>query len=112
MVRRNVHVRAEAGSPQADSVKVSYTDSVIKALPIKSEKDNGQQVLIDLADLFMTDLADIGIQSRPGAQHLGEGEGISEERRDRGQRGLLHAPATGGPTFSATTFPTPAARRW
>ena len=62
VVRRNVHVRAENGTPQADSVKVSYTDSILKALPIKSEKENGRLVLIDLADLFMTDLADIGIQ--------------------------------------------------
>ncbi len=62
VVRRNVRVRAEAGSPQADSVKVSYTDSVLKALPIKSEKLGGRMVLIDLADLFMSDLADIGIQ--------------------------------------------------
>ena len=65
VIRRNVRVPAEAGSPQADSVKVSYTDSVIKALPIKSEKNGGQLVLIDLADLFMTDLADIGIQPDP-----------------------------------------------
>ncbi len=65
VIRRNVHVRAEAGSPQADSVKVSYTDSVLKALPIKSEKENGRAVLIDLADLFMTDLANIGIQPDP-----------------------------------------------
>ncbi|MGO8753500.1 MAG: zinc-dependent metalloprotease, partial [Thermoguttaceae bacterium] len=65
VVRHNVHVRAEAGSPQADSVKVSYTDSVIKALPIKSEKNGGQLVLIDLADLLMFDLADIGIQPDP-----------------------------------------------
>jgi hypothetical protein len=62
VIRRNVHVRAESGSPQADSVKVSYTDSVIKALPIKSEKGDGDKILIDLADLFMTDLADMGIQ--------------------------------------------------
>ena len=65
VVRRNVRFRAEAGSPQADAVKVSYTDSVIKALPIKSEKNGGQLVLIDLADLFMTDLAGIGIQPDP-----------------------------------------------
>jgi hypothetical protein len=65
VVRRNVQVRAEAGSPQADSVKVSYNDSVIKALPIRSERENGRRVLIDLADLFMTDLADIGIQPDP-----------------------------------------------
>ncbi len=65
VIRRNVHVRAENGTPQADSVKVSYTDSILKALPIKSEKENGKLVLIDLADLFMTDLADIGIQPDP-----------------------------------------------
>jgi hypothetical protein len=62
VVRRNVRFQAEAGSPQADAVKVSYNDSVIKALPIKSEKNDGGLVLIDLADLFMTDLPGIGIQ--------------------------------------------------
>jgi len=65
VVRRNVHVRADAGSPQADAVRVSYTDSVIKALPLKSEKNDGAMVLIDLADLFMSDLAGIGIQPDP-----------------------------------------------
>ena len=65
VVRRNVRFRAQPGSPQADAVKISYTDSVIKALPIKSEKNGGQLVLIDLADLFMTDLAGIGITPDP-----------------------------------------------
>ena len=65
VIRHNVRFRAEAGSPQADAVKVSYTDSVLKALPIKSEKEGGRLVLIDLADLYMTDLADIGIQPDP-----------------------------------------------
>lgn len=61
VIRRNVKVKADDGSPQADSVKVSYGDSVIAALPIKSEEQNGEKVLIDLADLFMTDLAGIGV---------------------------------------------------
>jgi hypothetical protein len=39
----------------------SYNDSVLKALPIKSQKTGGQFVLLDLAELFMTDLADIGV---------------------------------------------------
>jgi hypothetical protein len=65
VTRRNVRFRAEAGSPQADAVKTSYTDSIIKALPIKSEKNSGQLVLVDLADLFMTDLADIGVNPDP-----------------------------------------------
>ena len=82
VVRRNVHVRAEKGSPQADAVKTSYTDSIIKALPIKSEKNDGQSVLVDLADLFMTDLADIGIEPDRSPQHLGEGKGVSGKRRN------------------------------
>ncbi|MBI3838426.1 MAG: zinc-dependent metalloprotease, partial [Planctomycetia bacterium] len=61
VVRRNVKFKADDGSPQADSVKVSYTDSVIGSLPIKSEEQEGRRVLVDLADLFMTDLAGIGI---------------------------------------------------
>jgi hypothetical protein len=65
VVRHNVRFRAEAGSPQADAVKTSYTDSIIKAIPVKSEKNNGQLVLIDLADLLMSDLANIGVQPDP-----------------------------------------------
>lgn len=61
VIRRNVRFKAESGSPQADAVKISYTDSVIKAVPVKSEKENGRSVLVDLADLLMTDLAGIGI---------------------------------------------------
>ncbi|MBX7168454.1 MAG: zinc-dependent metalloprotease [Pirellulales bacterium] len=62
VVRRNVQYRAAGGSPQADAVKVSYNDSVISALPIKSQRSPGGPVLIDLADLLMTDLADMGFQ--------------------------------------------------
>ncbi len=62
VIRKNVKVTAKDGSPQADSVKLSYSDSVIAALPIKSEEHGGQKVLIDLADLLMTDLANIGVK--------------------------------------------------
>ena len=65
VIRRNIRFRADTGSPQADAVKVSYNDSVIKAIPIKSEKQDGRQVLVDLADLLMTDLAGINIQPDP-----------------------------------------------
>jgi hypothetical protein len=61
VTRKNVKVKADSGSPQADSVKVSYNDSIIAALPIKAEENNGDKVLVDLADLFMTDLAGIGV---------------------------------------------------
>ena len=38
VIRRNVRFRAESGSPQADAVKVSYTDSVLKALPSRAKR--------------------------------------------------------------------------
>jgi len=65
VIRRNVRMRAESGTPQADAVNVSYTDSVLKALPIKSERPGGEVVLVDLADLFMSDLANLGFQPDP-----------------------------------------------
>jgi hypothetical protein len=61
VTRHNVRVKANDGSPQSDSIKVSYSDSIIAAVPVKSEQNEGDKVLIDLADLFMTDLANIGV---------------------------------------------------
>ncbi len=61
VIRRNIKFKADEGSPQADALKVSYNDSVIMSLPIKSEEGHGHRVLVDLADLFMTDLGRIGI---------------------------------------------------
>lgn len=63
VIRRNVRFQAQPGTPQADAVRVSYTDSILKALPIRSER--GGSVLIDLADLFLWDLAGIGINPDP-----------------------------------------------
>ena len=60
VIRRNVRFQAK-GSPQADAVEISYNDSVIAAVPVRSEGSGGSQILIDLADLFMTDLAGIGV---------------------------------------------------
>ncbi|HTU24096.1 MAG TPA: zinc-dependent metalloprotease [Pirellulales bacterium] len=61
VIRRNIRFKADEGSPQAEALKVSYNDSVIMALPIKSEEGHGSRVLVDLADLFMTDLGRMGI---------------------------------------------------
>ena len=44
VIRKNVGVKAKSGSPQADSIKVSYNDSVIAALPIKSATPTGNNV--------------------------------------------------------------------
>jgi len=61
VIRKNTSVRAEEGTPRADAVKLSHNDSVIYALPIKSEQSGGSKVLVDLADLLMKDLAGLGI---------------------------------------------------
>jgi hypothetical protein len=61
VVRKDVRHKADQGSPQASAVALSYNDSIIASLNIRSEKDNGESVLVDLSDLFMTDLAGIGI---------------------------------------------------
>jgi hypothetical protein len=57
LIRRNVHYKAPAGSAVERAVKQNYTDSVLMALPIVSINPNGQNVLIDLADVFLTDFA-------------------------------------------------------
>ncbi len=62
VVRRNIKFKAKSGTPQAGAVETSYMDSIIKALPIRSEKSAGASVLVDLADLFMYDLAGIGVR--------------------------------------------------
>lgn len=68
VTRHNVRFRANHNTPQAEAVKTSYTDSVIAAVPIRSQQSEelDSPVLIDLADLFMTDLAKLGFQPDPG----------------------------------------------
>ncbi len=70
VIRRNTNFRAKEGSPQADAVRVSYNDSVVAAIPIRSER--GGSVLVDLADLFMTDLAGLGIRPDPSRSTWGK----------------------------------------
>ena len=86
VIRRNIKFKADEGSPQADALKVSYNDSVIMSLPIKSEEGHGSRVLIDLADLFMTDLGRIGVMPDRQPQHLGKDQSLSRKHGDRTQR--------------------------
>lgn len=61
LIRRNIHYKAPAGTPLDKAVKQNYTDSVLMALPIQSiNHSNGQSVVIDLADIFFTDFAELG----------------------------------------------------
>ena len=63
LIRRNVHYKATTGTPLEKAVRQNYTDSVLLALPILSINPGGQSVVIDLADIFLTDFAGPGIGS-------------------------------------------------
>jgi hypothetical protein len=59
VVRRNVRYQAKKSATLARAVEVTYADSVLLALPIRSIHPIRQSVLISLNDLFMTDFAQL-----------------------------------------------------
>ncbi len=60
LVRKNIHFTAPAASPLDKAVKQNYTDSVLMALPILSINPAGGSLVIDFADIFLTDFAQVG----------------------------------------------------
>lgn len=62
LVRKNIHYQAPKGTPLAKAVKQNFTDSILKSLPIVSMSPSGAP-LVDLADIFFTDFAQLGIGS-------------------------------------------------
>ncbi len=58
--RKNIHFTAPAGTPLEKAVKQNYTDSILKALPILSINPQGGALVIDFADIFLTDFAEVG----------------------------------------------------
>jgi hypothetical protein len=60
LIRKNIHFTAPPGSPLDKAVKQNYTDSILMALPILSISPHGGALVIDLADIFLTDFAEIG----------------------------------------------------
>ncbi|WP_406698026.1 zinc-dependent metalloprotease [Singulisphaera sp. Ch08] len=60
LIRRNVHYKAPTGSAVERAVQQNYLDSVLLALPIISiNHANNNAVVIDLADVFLTDFAQL-----------------------------------------------------
>ncbi len=59
VVRRNVRFTAAPGSPERRAVQLAYTDSILFSLSIKAKSPSGA-MLIDLNDIFMSDLPQIG----------------------------------------------------
>ena len=53
VLRRQVKFKASPGSPEANAVKMAYSDSVLYALPIVADTPGGQ--LVDMTRIFMSD---------------------------------------------------------
>ncbi|MBX6312886.1 MAG: zinc-dependent metalloprotease [Isosphaeraceae bacterium] len=64
VIRRNIAFKAPRDTPIEKSVKQNYTDSILMALPIVSVNPaGGMSTVIDLADIFFTDFAQLGLGS-------------------------------------------------
>jgi hypothetical protein len=62
VVRRNVHFKGgPAGTPIARAVEISYTDSVLLAVPVRTVNPARGAVVIDLGDVFLTDFAQLNL---------------------------------------------------
>ncbi len=61
LIRRNIHFTAPAGTPLEKAVKQNYTDSILMALPILSISPRGGALVVDFADIFLTDFAQLGL---------------------------------------------------
>ena len=59
VVQRNVKFRASAGSPEANAVKLAYSDSILYALPIMTTTPSGG-MLVDVTRIFFSDDQMIG----------------------------------------------------
>lgn len=58
VIRRNVRFRARPGSPEANAVRLAYSDSVLYALPIVMDTPGGH--LVDMTRIFLSDDQEIG----------------------------------------------------
>ncbi len=63
LLRKNIHFTAPAGTPLDKAVKQNYTDSILMSLPILSINPQGGTLVIDFADIFLTDFAQVGFGS-------------------------------------------------
>ena len=53
VLRRNVKFKAKPGSPEANAVKLAYSDAVLYALPILTDTSGGH--LVDMTRIFLSD---------------------------------------------------------
>ncbi len=58
VLKRNVKFKAKPGTPEANAVKVAYSDSVMYALPVLTDTNGG--FLVDMTRIFLSDDEQIG----------------------------------------------------
>jgi hypothetical protein len=61
LVRRNVRFTAKKSAPVAAAVETTYTDSVLQSIRILSKNPKTHAYLISLNDIFLNDLAQLGV---------------------------------------------------
>jgi hypothetical protein len=61
LIRKNIHFTAPQGTPLDKAVKQNYTDSILLSLPILSISPRGGGLVVDFADIFLTDFAQLGL---------------------------------------------------
>jgi hypothetical protein len=61
LVRKNIHFTAPAGTPLEKAVKQNYTDSILMSLPILSISPRGGGLVVDFADIYLSDFAQLGL---------------------------------------------------
>ncbi len=61
VVRRNIHYKADAGTPLDKSVKQNYTDSILLALPVLATNPMRNAPVVDFSDIFFTDFGQLGL---------------------------------------------------
>jgi hypothetical protein len=88
MVVPNYRFRANPNTPIARSVQRSFADAYLEAFKIEAKSDEGKRLLIDVSNLFRSDLIQIQqtrepcggrqLQHRPREDRLQSGQGVPE----------------------------------
>ena len=68
LVRKNVRFRADKGTPTAQSVDYSYSDSVLFSLKIESIHPQRQSLLVNISPVFVSDLPPLARNIAPDAR--------------------------------------------
>jgi hypothetical protein len=77
LIDRNVSFTAPKGSPYEKAMELSLGHSVLASLKIVSERDSGAAFLVDMTEVFVSDLSDLG------ARGTGLGRGPAPARFDK-----------------------------